>query len=247
MKCEHAQEFFSEYVEKTLDKPSGVALEAHLTACAACRRDLEGLRQTWGALNATPAVEPPKDLAWRVMVQLQQERLERLEAERKRTNPFVGWLQALTPGAAFGYAVLVALLFVAIAFPLRPLIPQVTWGWGDRPVAVDTTPLMDLAAAQQDSRTGRWFMPLVITAPPDAGDSSVTISPMVLRGGQWAAISASTRALLPGPPQVVQVPVMVGTERVLAVRVEVQGTGGSPVVRELLARFTPPARPRVGM
>jgi hypothetical protein len=247
MKCEHAQEFFSEYVEKSLDKPSGVALEAHLTACAACRRDLEGLRQTWGALNAMPAVEPPKDLAWRVMVQLQQERLERLEAERKRTNPLVGWLQALTPGAAFGYAVLVALLFVAIAFPLRPLIPQVIFGLGDRQTAVDMAPLMDLPAAQQDPRTGRWFMPLVITAPSSASEMSVTVSPMVLRGGQWAATTATTRALLPGQPLVVQVPVMVGTERILAVRVEVQGAGGSPVVRELLARLTPPARSRVGM
>jgi len=230
MKCEHAQEFFSEYIEKSLDKPSGVALEAHLTACGHCRRELEGLQQTWGALNAVPVVEPPADLAWRVMCQLQEEKLQRLEAEeaRKRKNPFLGWLQSLTPGAAFGYATLVALLILGVAFPLVPKGP-IFGLFGREPVvatSVDLHPLVDIAAPRQDA-PDHWIMPLVVTTVPQFGQSTVTATPLVLRDREWAEVNPAgiegMRQVLPaGDTRSFPVPVIVGGEGVLAVRVRVQ-------------------------
>jgi len=227
MKCEHAKEFFSEYIEKSLDKPTGVALEAHLTACGACQRDLDGLRQTWGALNAVPAMEPPADLAWRVMCRLQEEKLQRLEAEqtRKSKNPFLGWLQALTPGAAFGYATLTALLILGVLFPMLPKGTIFGWGASSTPAvtAVDLHPLEDLAGARQDGQ-GRWIMPLVVTSPPQLGQSNATATPMLLRDREWVAIdaAATTQVLPPASTRTFAVPATVDGERVLAVRVRVQ-------------------------
>jgi hypothetical protein len=227
MKCEHAKDFFSEYIEKSLDKPTGVALEAHLTACGACQRDLDGLRQTWGALNAVPAVEPPADLAWRVMCRLQEEKLQRLEAEqtRKAKNPFLGWLQALTPGAAFGYATLTALLIIGALFPIVGKATGITLGWAGRPVVsvVDLHPLSNLTGARQDGQ-GRWIMPLIVTTPPQLGQSSATVTPLLLRDREWVAMESAetTQTLPPGDPRTFAVPAMVDGERVLAVRVRVQ-------------------------
>lgn len=226
MKCEHAKDFFSEYIEKSLDKPTGVALEAHLTACGACQRDLDGLRQTWGALNAVPAVEPPADLAWRVMCRLQEEKLQRLEAEqtRKAKNPFLNWLQALTPGAAFGYATLTALLIIGVLFPVLNR-GGVIFGFpgGGTTRVVDLHPLTDLAGAQQDAQ-GRWIMPLVVTSPPELGQSSATATPMLLRDREWVALdsAAMTQTLPSNTTRTFAVPVTVEGQRVMAVRVRVQ-------------------------
>jgi predicted anti-sigma-YlaC factor YlaD len=43
MQCDRAEEFFSDYMERTLDRPMTVALEAHLAACGRCRGDIEAL------------------------------------------------------------------------------------------------------------------------------------------------------------------------------------------------------------
>jgi hypothetical protein len=231
MKCEHAKDFFSEYIEQSLDKPTGVALEAHLTACGACQRELEGLRQTWGALNAVPSLEPPADLAWRVMCQLQEEKLQRLEAEqtRKARNPFIGWLQALTPGAAFGYATLTALLIIAVLFPLRNMLkPGVIMGigGGTRPataVALVNTE-MTLMSARQDG-SGSWIRPFVITPPADLVENSVTVNPVAAHGDEWVEGAALTRALTPGQSTMIPVPATVGDDRVLAVRVHLTAAG----------------------
>jgi hypothetical protein len=227
MKCEHAQEFFSEYIEKSLDKPTGVALEAHLTACGSCRRELDGLRQTWGALNAVPVLEPPADLAWRVMCQLQEEKLQRLEAEatRKAKNPFLGWLQALTPGAAFGYATLTALLIIAALFPFMPNMRSTVFGlWNpSRPAVtvVNLQPEMTLVGPQQDTQTGRWIMRLVVTTPPELGQSRTTVTPMMLRDREWVEVesAAVTQAIVAGQSQAFVLPATVDGQRVLAVRV----------------------------
>jgi len=230
MKCENAQEFFSEYIETSLDKPSTVALEAHLTACGSCRRGLEGLRQTWDAFKAVPAVEPPKDLAWRVMVQLQKERLERLETQRKRTNPFVGWLQSLTPGAAFGYAMLVALLLVGAAFPLTGHMPPgITFDLrpnGDvfkqQPLAAPMTTVLD---ARQDPQDGHLSYQVVITPPNQPATTRVTLKPRVMVNGQPTETQGYVITFDAGHSQSIPVPAAVaqGPVQDVAIHVEAQG------------------------
>jgi putative zinc finger protein len=232
MKCENAQEFFSDYIEATLDKPSLVALEAHLTACASCQQGVEGLRQTWDALKAVPEIEPPKDLAWRVLAQLQQERAERLEAERRRPNPFFGWLQSLTPGAAFGYAVLVALLVVGLAFPLTghvPGLPSVTFGGLGRGATLAQpmpAPMITMLDARPDAQDGQWYYQLVVTAPSRPAESQVSVSPMVSTGGQLSRTGELPPSrLVAGNSLAIRVPVTVAEGPVQAVTVRVSAPG----------------------
>jgi hypothetical protein len=243
MKCEHAQEFFSDYVEKSLDKPTEVTLEAHLTACAGCRRDLEGLQQTWQALNAVPAVEPPTDFAWRVVCRLQQERLEQLEAQRKRPNPFVAWLHSLTPGSAFGYATLVAILFVAIAFPLRGPIESVIFGLFGSPSTPISQPVPPLAprvdetfasfaGTYQDAGTGQTFYRLIVTLPESLDQARVTVDPLIPMNGQLSSTGEREHAVV-GGQQVISIPVAVGSSPVQAVLMRVHVPGQRPFVKYL--------------
>ena len=70
MQCDRAPEFFSDYLERTLDRPMTVALEAHLGGCGPCRDEIETLQATFMALDALPEVEPPVNGAWEVMRRL---------------------------------------------------------------------------------------------------------------------------------------------------------------------------------
>jgi len=248
MKCEHAQEFFSDYIEASLDKPSMVSLEAHLMACASCREGVEGLRQTWTALKAVPEIEPPKDLAWRVLTQLQQERAERLEAERKRTNPFFGWLQSLTPGAAFGYAVVVALLFIGLVFSVTHKLqggPTITFmpslGRGHVVEPQMAAPMISPLAARQDPQTGLWYYPLVVTPPDNPAASEIRVAP-VASNGQEIATAALSSHLVAGHSQELRVPVTVPEGPVKAVSVRVWAAGWRPYVKQV-DLSTPNQRP----
>lgn len=115
MQCERAQEFFSDYVERALDRPMTVALEGHLVACRPCRDEVESLRETFLTLEATPEIEPPVDGVWHVMCRLQQERAAKLEAERNRRPGFVEWLRSLSPAS------------VAMGASLATLVIGGTW------------------------------------------------------------------------------------------------------------------------
>lgn len=79
MKCEKAQELFSEYYEGTLERPMAVALERHIAECLECEREYTTFSTTWEMLSSLPAVEPPPGFATQVVmaVQLQQETARR--------------------------------------------------------------------------------------------------------------------------------------------------------------------------
>ena len=100
MQCDRAQEFFSEYLERTLDRPMTVALESHLAACGGCRDEIEGLRDLFVTLETVPQVEPPADGAWQVIRAIQEERAKQVEAERRRAPGFLDWLRGLSPASA---------------------------------------------------------------------------------------------------------------------------------------------------
>jgi hypothetical protein len=103
MQCDRAQEFFSDYLERTLDRPMTIALESHLAGCASCREGVEALQAVCFALDSVPEVEPPADGAWRVMMKLREERARVLEAERRKAPTFLDWLRSLNPmGVAMG-------------------------------------------------------------------------------------------------------------------------------------------------
>jgi len=100
MQCDRAQEFFSDYLERTLDRPMTVALEAHLAGCSGCREEIESLGDVFGALSAMPQAEPPADGAWQVVCRVRQAQAEQWETERRRAPGFLQWLRSLNPASA---------------------------------------------------------------------------------------------------------------------------------------------------
>lgn len=140
MHCDRAQEFFSDYLERTLDRPMTVALEAHLANCAACREEIEGLQVTFRALDAMPEVDPPLDGAWDVMRRLRAERAEQVEAERRKAPALLEWLRSLNPlsvGMGASLATLViggTLLFTGLGGTRMSILPI------GRPAAGPTAP-----------------------------------------------------------------------------------------------------------
>src|SRR5438045_407873 len=115
MQCERAQEFFSDYLERTLDRPMTVALESHLGNCARCREEVEVLQETLLALDAVPEVEPPWDGAWQVIRHIRAADAERLEARRPWSITFGQWLRTLNPASAAMGAGLATLIIGGLA------------------------------------------------------------------------------------------------------------------------------------
>jgi hypothetical protein len=111
MKCDRAQEFFSDYLERTLDRPMAAALETHLRECTACREDLEFLGDTVRSLSLMPEVEPPVNGDQEVIWTLRRLHEQRVQAERNRPS-FLAWLQGLGP-ARTAFAAGLATLVIA--------------------------------------------------------------------------------------------------------------------------------------
>lgn len=128
MQCDRAQEFFSDYLEHTLDRPMVVAIESHLAGCANCREEVESLQSTFLALDSLPEVEPPADGAWQVMMAIRQQRAAQYEAERRKAPTFLEWLRALNP---LSVAMGASLATLAIGGSLLATgIPHVMLGFG---------------------------------------------------------------------------------------------------------------------
>src|SRR3954452_6157154 len=126
MKCDKAQEFFSDYIETTLDRPMTVALESHLNGCESCAADVADLRSMWTVLDKVPQVEPPADFVWRTTTRLQNELLNRREAERARPLP---WWKRLTPVQSFSYAGIAAMLIVGLTIGVHNKVSDPTQTW----------------------------------------------------------------------------------------------------------------------
>jgi hypothetical protein len=152
MHCDRAQEFFSDYLERTLDRPMTVALEAHLAGCAICREEIEGLQSTFTSLDAVPAVEPPADGAWQVMRRLRNERAERVEAERRQAPTFLDWLRSLNPlsvgmGASLATLVIGGTLMLTNG-PWGDYVKHDLGGFGGSRPATPVKPVDDAPAIQ---------------------------------------------------------------------------------------------------
>lgn len=81
MRCERAQELFSEYCEGSIQAAMRVPLESHLSGCAGCRDEVEGLRAVWSILDAAPVLEAPAGFRAAVW-----QRIEGFEADRRNRN-----------------------------------------------------------------------------------------------------------------------------------------------------------------
>jgi hypothetical protein len=132
MHCDRAQEFFSDYLERTLDRPMTVALESHLGGCPGCREDVEGLRDTVFALESVPAAVPPPDGAWQVMGRVQRARAEQWEKERRQAPSFLQWLHSLKPANVAMVASLATLVIAGTALgpQIQDHIRNGFWAFG---------------------------------------------------------------------------------------------------------------------
>jgi hypothetical protein len=189
MKCDKAQEFFSDYIEDTLDRPMTVALESHLSGCETCKADVASLRGLFTVLDKVPQVEPPADFVWRTTTRLQNEMLNRREAEQAKPLP---WWKRLTPVQTFTYAGIAALLAVGLAFPVNTIMTQ-TWGIDlfkhtvpappPPPAPVVTAPQFSVQVPGQNS----YAATVTITATSDIP------SPSVAMGGMYAVPNQGLR------------------------------------------------------
>jgi len=198
MQCERAEEFFSDYLERTLDRPMTVALESHLAACGLCRDGIEALQTTFFALDAVPEVEPPRDGAWQVMSQIRQLRAEQVEAERRKAPSFLEWLRTLNPlsvgmGASLATLVIGGTLVVGglshtqltifgVPAPTRTAAPapgadtpSVVLSYGERTATVQqvdmqVTPMVDLPNGRIEVMGGGLPMTYVVNGSLKGGE-----------------------------------------------------------------------------
>lgn len=73
MKCHQVQERLSEYLDGELDAEQARAVQAHLPGCAACARELAGLRAVVQELHSLPPAQVPGGLCSAVMEQLRSQ------------------------------------------------------------------------------------------------------------------------------------------------------------------------------
>ncbi|MBW2409183.1 MAG: DUF2275 domain-containing protein [Deltaproteobacteria bacterium] len=61
MRCSHAKELLSSYLDGRLDKESSIQLEEHLAGCDACRRQMDALAMLVNELRGLEPVKAPPD------------------------------------------------------------------------------------------------------------------------------------------------------------------------------------------
>jgi hypothetical protein len=115
MNCDQATERFSDYLLESLDEAANSEMQAHLTACAACREEAESLRAIWTKLGTLPAEHPSVALRPRfyAMLEAYQHGMEQAQARPRLRDVVNSWLERWWPRQpAFQFGL--ALLFLAI-------------------------------------------------------------------------------------------------------------------------------------
>src|SRR5437016_3673479 len=114
MRCERAQELFSEYCEGTVQRALKVPLESHLGACGQCRDEVSGLRRVWKLLDDAPLMSPPEGFRAAVW-----QRIDAQQAARNTRPRFsFDWRSFFTrPALAWGAAIVLLVLFSRFVVP----------------------------------------------------------------------------------------------------------------------------------
>ncbi|MCC6728015.1 MAG: zf-HC2 domain-containing protein [Chthonomonadales bacterium] len=124
MRCDRAQQLFSDYIDDSLQRALRVPFEAHLAACAGCRGGVEMVRGLWGALESVAEVEPPWGLraeVWR--------RIDAQAAPEPARGRAAWWRFLRSPGgivATATAAVLLAMVCVSVpgSYSVASLLPD---------------------------------------------------------------------------------------------------------------------------
>lgn len=67
MRCEQVKNLLNEYIEGSVSEALRERIQAHLDACAGCRREYRFLQSMWQGLSSMPEVVPPVGLHERIM------------------------------------------------------------------------------------------------------------------------------------------------------------------------------------
>lgn len=76
MNCKSVQNRLSAYIDRELTGTEMLSVRAHLSVCEMCRIEEDGLRRLKQVLLASPAPEPPADLADRLTAAILSDRKE---------------------------------------------------------------------------------------------------------------------------------------------------------------------------
>jgi hypothetical protein len=82
MSCDATRAMFSELADDALPAEQRVACQAHLAACADCRREWEGLQRTLRLLHGMPRVRAPQGIVERVLAAVRPDPWPRRLARR---------------------------------------------------------------------------------------------------------------------------------------------------------------------
>lgn len=114
MDCRRAEELFSDHFEGALHEILRTELEAHLSACGACRELREALGEVVSLLHAYPEVEAPPGLAGRAARAALARSRRPIEVRPAFAVP--QWVQA----AAAGFALIALGTMLMLVGPDRP-------------------------------------------------------------------------------------------------------------------------------
>ena len=127
MQCQQANEFFSDYIERTLDSALTVSVDNHLVACASCREEIEGLRSLWTELVRMPVIEAPVALHAGILSVLDVHLAETSRETTASRVPSFNWdLSQLFRPRTLAYA---AVLIVFVLGGLKVMGTQAGLGW----------------------------------------------------------------------------------------------------------------------
>lgn len=112
--CQPFQELLTDLAEGELEAPEAARVEAHVAACAACKREVVLFRGVVQSLSKIGEEEPPAELARRVMTRVKEPTL----AER------LGRLLLLPFDPAFLKIAVPTVAAVLLAIALKPLVPD---------------------------------------------------------------------------------------------------------------------------
>jgi hypothetical protein len=175
MRCEDRQNLLQEHAEGTLEPGVRSELEAHLSACAFCRKDLRAYTALFRALPAMPDPRIPVDLSAQVMVAVRERRL----AHRPERE---------TAAAALIRRSVLAVLVGAFAISLAIAL----WGFSPRIVTFAGRTMSRDLVALWDAARDLWSLVGLL------GDVALLVLPIARQ--LWTATSRAGEPLLPYGP-----------------------------------------------
>ena len=150
MKCRDLESLSVEYLSNRLHDEKRRTVDAHLSACASCRRTIELAQKAWSRLDGLPLADPGSGLRtrWKAL----------LAAEKRnaRMNPAIP-AKAWRP--AFGFAL--SLAFIAVGFIAGFLLRGILFGTGDvsalRSEVSDMRAMLTVSLLDRPSSADRLF------------------------------------------------------------------------------------------